>query len=507
MAGLFDGFEGHRVLADTDVDRALTSALVAVDANVLLNMYRYNAQTTNDLLAIFERLGDRLVVPHQAVREFHRNRLAAIGNPDGAAHDVGSALQKNQRSTIDALSRWGKQVALADHGLAAMTADVDAVYGRLLDAVGKAGPDRVQANTPAAHDPVLVRLTNLLEGKVLSPPSAEERTALIAEGKQRVDEQRPPGYLDADKDDEYPEGPAGDFLVYRQACDEATKRQLDLIIVTGDEKEDWWWRHRSVAIGPRHEMTKEFFDSSGGRQLFLLRPRDLLLRSTALDVQVNPASLEDAARERDDIDPVGAWTAEAVIELLRRLDAEGQVQADVIREAAALGGTIGRDAVYGLGGYSDERMLRGFTRPAARITTSLQDDGLLPDRVTPILKPLYPDGVRASGFRIPPEVVAILRGATNTLEPVPDDETGRGGGKYQPLTDWLDKQTADAIPVTFTRLEEILGSPLAASARNHLPYWYSVRNSLGRAIQAGGFKASRVNLTAETAILVRRQPR
>jgi hypothetical protein len=60
MAGLFDGFEGYRVVADTDVDDALTSALVAVDANVLLNLYRYNAQTTGDLLAIFEKLGARL---------------------------------------------------------------------------------------------------------------------------------------------------------------------------------------------------------------------------------------------------------------------------------------------------------------------------------------------------------------------------------------------------------------------------------------------------------------
>jgi hypothetical protein len=336
MAGLFDGFEGYQVFAGSDVDQALTSALVAVDANVLLTLYRYNAQTTDDLLAIFERLGDRLVVPHQAVREFHRNRLTAIGNPDGAAQDVQAALQKNQRSTIDALSRWAKQVALADVDLEPLLSDVNEVFGQLLGAVGKAMPDRVQADTPAAKDRVLNRLAVLLEGKVLPPPPDDEWARLITEGKRRVDDQQPPGYLDADKDDDYPEGPAGDFLVYWQACEEAKKRQLDLVIITGDEKEDWWWRQRSVVIGPRQEMAKEFFDISGGRRLFLLRPRDLLLRSTALDVEVNPASLEDAGRERDDIDPVGVWTAEAVAELLRRLDTEGQVQSDVIREVTSL---------------------------------------------------------------------------------------------------------------------------------------------------------------------------
>jgi hypothetical protein len=110
-------------------------------------------------------------------------------------------------------------------------------------------------------------------------------------------------------------------------------------------------------------MVKEFYNLSGGRRLFLLRPRDLLLRAAALDVEVSPASLEDASRERDNLDPVGLWTTEAVTELLRRLDAERQLQADVIREAAALGGTISRQAVYDICGYDDERMLGGFHSP------------------------------------------------------------------------------------------------------------------------------------------------
>ena len=506
MAGLFDGFEGYRVVADTEVDDALRSALVAVDANVLLNLYRYNAQTTDDLLAIFEKLGTRLVVPNQAVREFHRNRLAAIGNPDGAAQDVRTALHKNLRSTNDALSRWAKQVALADDDLGPLFADITGVFERLVNAVGEAEPNRVQADTPAAKDRVLNRLAALLEGKVLPRPSDDEWTKLVAEGKRRVEDQQPPGYLDADKD-EHPEGPAGDFLVYWQSCEEAKKRQLDLVIITGDEKEDWWWRHRSVVIGPRHEMTKEFYDFSGGRKLLLLRPQDLLLRSAALDVQINPASLEDAGRERDDLDPVGIWTAEAVTELLRRLDMEGQVQSDVIREAAALGGTISREIVYELCGYNDERMLRGFTRPAARITAELQAEGLLAEPVTPVLKPMYPDGVRASGFRIPTEVVAILRGAASEPDSDPglDGDGGvQGTGRYRPLTDWLITQTVDSMKVTFAEVEDVLGCPLPPSARNHLPYWYSVRNSLGKAIVAGGFKPSRVNLTAETVTLKRR---
>jgi hypothetical protein len=490
MADLFDGFEGHRVLADADTDKALTSALVAIDANVLLNLYRYNVQTTDDLLAVFARLGDRLVVPHQAIREFHRNRLAAVGNPEGASQDVRAALQKNQRSTLDAVGRWGKQIALDDATLTELSDEVDGVFGRLLHAVDERGPARVRPNTPAAEDRVLARLTPLLEGKVLPRPSDEDWAMLVAEGRERVAAHRPPGYLDADKGDQQPEGPAGDFIVYRQASDEAIRRHLDLVIVTGDEKDDWWWRHRSVVIGPRSEMVKEFFDVSGGHRLFLLRPQDLLLRSAALDVTVSPTSLEDAGRERGEIEAVGRWTAEGVTELLHRLDVEGLPQAEIIREAAALGGTIMREAVYAICGYDDDRMLRGFTRPTARLTTDLQREGLVGDSVVPALVPLYPDDARAAGFRIPPEMVTICA-------------PGRYG-KYQPLTDWLDGQTQDEVPVTFAEIEEIIGQALAPSARKYPPYWYSAQNSLGKALAAAGFKASQVSLTAETAMLVRR---
>lgn len=106
-------------------------------------------------------------------------------------------------------------------------------------------------------------------------------------------------------------------------------------------------------------------------------------------------------------------------------------------------------------------------------------------------------------------MVAILRSSGgepyNESSPADLDGSVQETGKYWPLTDWLITQTVDSTTVAFAELEEVIGSPLPPSARNHLPYWYSVRNSLGKAIAAGGFKPSRVNLTSETVTLIRRQ--
>jgi hypothetical protein len=129
--------------------------------------------------------------------------------------------------------------------------------------------------------------------------------------------------------------------VYTQACHEAKSRQMRLIIVTNDENEDWWRRGPDM-IGPRQEITKEFFDSTG-QHLFLMRASDLLNRSQVLDVEVNPQSARDADVNRSDIAEPGKWTAKAVEMLLQRLRGEGRRDiADIINAAAAAEGSISR---------------------------------------------------------------------------------------------------------------------------------------------------------------------
>lgn len=501
MAGLFDGFEGYRVAGEAELRAALTRALVAVDANVLLNLYRYNSRTTADLLTIFDKLGDRLIVPYQAMREFHRNRLKAIGNPEQATSEARAAFEKSRTGAVRTLDTWSKHLAVADSEVQRLRDDVDAVFHRLQEAIDRATPDRVHPSTPADEDPVLSRLSNQLAGKVLQRPAEKTWQTLIDQGNDRVDRLVPPGYLDADKADQHPEGAAGDFLVYAQACHEAKTRQMDLIIVTNDEKEDWWWRRGQDLIGPRQEMTKEFFDQTGHR-LYLMRPSDLLHRSPALDIEVSPESAKDADLSRSDIEEPGSWTADAVDLLLQRLRAEGRRDlADLILAAAAQGGTIGRDEIYAVCGYRDDRMLRGITRPATRITAELQAAKLLPHSITPMMKSIYVDAGALRAIRIPSEVVEILGQKIEMRSPEPEPEPA---GKYQPLTAYLTALDTDSASMTFDEIEDVLGDTLAPSARKYLPYWYSAQNSLGKAIAAAGFKARGVRIDSETASFVRR---
>jgi len=110
--GIYDEFPGYRLPSDDELNKALRSALVVVDTNVLLNLYRYNESTRNDLLEVLRQLGNRLWVPHQALLEFWRNRLSVIASRGAGTDQALNALGKQQRATQDAIRQWAKTVAV-----------------------------------------------------------------------------------------------------------------------------------------------------------------------------------------------------------------------------------------------------------------------------------------------------------------------------------------------------------------------------------------------------------
>jgi hypothetical protein len=99
-----------------------------------------------------------------------------------------------------------------------------------------------------------------------------------------------------------------------------------------------------------------------------------------------------------------------------------------------------------------------------------------------------------------------LSDAQSEAQPTLSTDAGHPGataGKYQALTAWLGSQTVESLLATFDDVEDVLGSPLPASARTNLPYWYSTSNPLGAALRAAGYKPTGVNLTTEEVTFVR----
>ncbi|VVJ21193.1 Uncharacterised protein [Amycolatopsis camponoti] len=432
MSGLYDGeFAGFKIASSEEIDTALREAVVAVDANVLLDLYRFRPQTSQDLINTLKSLDERLVVPHQALREFWRHRQRSQGSPRGATKAATDALAKSGRAICDALTVWAKAVGVVDDELSELASRVDGFVGTLKDELQQVLQD---ADAERSGDRILEQLEELLAGRITPRLDADEWTECVAEANRRIENEEPPGYKDAGKqDNDTPEGGAGDYLVWYQATRYAKDKSKDLLLVTRDEKEDWWWRQQSDFVGPRPELALEFHELTG-RRLFLLRPADLLARAAVLEVEVDRASPVDAGRvaEAGEEEPADPWTLPALSALLEQLDREAPVQAAALRLATpGSDGRVSREKVYELGEYADDRMLRGFTRPFRRLTAALQGDGTVPARVAPVFVARYPDGVKASYFSVPAEVPALLEELAATApdpgeKPTPDTSGAAG---------------------------------------------------------------------------------
>lgn len=118
------------------------------------------------------------------------------------------------------------------------------------------------------------------------------------------------------------------------------------------------------------------------------------------------AEVEAAANE---VPEPSGWSKNLLGDIFIMLAQEGaEVQLKAIRHAHNNGGQVSREEVFALGGYPDNRQLKGFTRPCNRVTQKLRDLGKLPDNCDELLSPIYPAGSgysRALGFRIPAELM------------------------------------------------------------------------------------------------------
>ncbi|GAA1298164.1 restriction endonuclease [Pseudonocardia xinjiangensis] len=163
---------------------------------------------------------------------------------------------------------------------------------------------------------------------------------------------------------------------------------------------------RSVTVlGETSDVTLRFVPVAevGAGDGSLDDDRTSLLRAMRAD----PALEYRGDRDRV-VSAIDRWSWAAAARLVYTLRAEGRPQAEVIIAAARNGGFLDRATVYRIAEFSPQRTLRGFTRPAKRITAILHSEGVVAADVAPPLVALYDHGVLATRFQVPPEFVEIL---------------------------------------------------------------------------------------------------
>lgn len=267
------------------------NGLLTVDTNVLLHLYRYHQNTRDSLLSSLSKFKGRLWLSRQAAEEFFRNRTSVIISSAGEYETARGELKRNYEALTSTIGSLRTRL-VPDSEAAEAELNIKAEIEKLSEKITKAElerPDFLNA------DAVLDKLCELFDGVVGPAQSPSDIATLRKEGEQRQIEKIPPGYLDKGKD---AGRGLGDFFLWKQVLIHAKSSQKPIILVTSDEKEDWWERHQGRTLRPRMELTREALEFSGQTVLIYRTERFLKQFHEYFGGTVDPAVLSEVAASR-----------------------------------------------------------------------------------------------------------------------------------------------------------------------------------------------------------------
>ena len=227
-------FPGYFTPTEEEFSALWGDALFGFDANVLLRLYRSTAETQQVFFDVLEKVRDRIFLPHQAAREYLKNRLAVISLRSDSYGKIRLECEKLTKSL---------ELIIQDHALPngseviSVAKDAAKKIVDLVSAAEEQEPDLLRA------DGLLIRLAGLFEKKTGQPFEQSKLKDIYIDGARRYSNEIPPGY----KDDKKPEPDKyGDFLIWLQLIDQAKLAKKPIIFVTGDVKDCLLYTSRCV---------------------------------------------------------------------------------------------------------------------------------------------------------------------------------------------------------------------------------------------------------------------
>lgn len=273
---------------------------IVLDANVLLNPYNVANEGRDALLALLEKVKDRLWVPHQAALEFQRNRARTISDDRKKLQQALTNTQNNVGSIIEQLH----QLDLDRRGIGKVFEELKTAFEAVRTRTETVLKD-AQKGQPgiSLDDPVRERLDKILAGRIGPPMNSQaDLDALFKDGEHRYALQVPPGFEDKGKDDHryhhagltY-QAKYGDLLLWKQAIAYSKMQKLqNVVLVTLDRKRDWWVLQEGKDIlGPQPNLISEMCRDGDVKLFWLLHlPEFMHLANKYLSSTISEAAID-----------------------------------------------------------------------------------------------------------------------------------------------------------------------------------------------------------------------
>jgi hypothetical protein len=113
--------------------------LVSLDANALLDRYRFSERARDEFFEVLGKLQPRLFITHQAATEFYRNRLIVVESRLAAAEEKCKEIEKPLGSVSEKIREFANRHQIDLRERNRLIGLVDKLSSTLTEAIMAAG--------------------------------------------------------------------------------------------------------------------------------------------------------------------------------------------------------------------------------------------------------------------------------------------------------------------------------------------------------------------------------
>ncbi|WP_405636956.1 PIN domain-containing protein [Streptomyces sp. NBC_00117] len=295
MSTFLNSFDGRWRRPTSDYKDAVKNYRIAVDTNVLLELYRFTPKAREELLQVLRHVRGRLWLPNQVAAEYYDRRVSAVKEHLDLYETVPESLSEQERKIIQELSNFAKRCSIGQPAKQRLIEPIEQAFKRVIAEISEHRSSfDLTLETVIDSDPVLKELADIFDGRTGLPFTAEEAQAHLKEAQRRADEKIPPGYKDSGKAN----NAHGDFFIWEQLISASAAEGHPLLFVTNDAKEDWVRKEAGFTVGARPELVQEFTERCNADFLLIQLGRFLQIAKEELGLSVSESTVAEAENAR-----------------------------------------------------------------------------------------------------------------------------------------------------------------------------------------------------------------
>lgn len=277
------------------------STLFVFDTNCLLNLYRCEDQTRDDILNVMEEISSRSWIPFQVGFEFQKNRRNVIEESINSLNKIQQELESIYKNNI--LSSCG----IKKHLYNSLSDEIQELQNEIKkpidDYINKKISPRISSKKSISDsDSIRNRIDKIIGDKVGSAPTQEKINNINEEGKKRYANKQPPGFMDDTKketsffsnvelQDKY-----GDLYLWKEIVEKSKAENIkNVIFICDDNKKDWWFIQSGKTHGVLESLKTEICNESNINNFKLISQLTFLheAKSYLENINIRESSLKE----------------------------------------------------------------------------------------------------------------------------------------------------------------------------------------------------------------------